>query len=252
MYRPADVIYLYDGSFAGFLCCVFESVARREQPFGVWPQGSAPETLFPARQIDTQPDRAARVYRSLAPKLGQDAKLLVSYGFLHGSPDKELVLLRFLQFAYATGPSACRMLGHPAVAPVIDLKKQVGSEAHQLVQFLRFQEVGGMLGSVIGPKNYVLPLLRPHFCGRFPEEDFLIVDRTHSAALLYQGHQAQYLELAGDFALPPPTPDEARYRQMWKAFYKTISIQARENPALRRSHCPKRYWHYMLELQDQL
>ena len=32
-----DVAYCYDGSFAGFLCCVFESYARREIPAEVCP-----------------------------------------------------------------------------------------------------------------------------------------------------------------------------------------------------------------------
>ena len=37
---PADVtdqVYRYDGSFQGFLCCIFESFSRREIPAGVWP-----------------------------------------------------------------------------------------------------------------------------------------------------------------------------------------------------------------------
>ena len=35
--READVIYCYDGSLAGFFSCVFESFARRELPFAIWP-----------------------------------------------------------------------------------------------------------------------------------------------------------------------------------------------------------------------
>ena len=31
--HDADVVYLYDGSFEGFLCCVFESFAQHEIPF---------------------------------------------------------------------------------------------------------------------------------------------------------------------------------------------------------------------------
>ena len=32
-----DVAYRYDGSFAGFLCCVFESYARHEIPSEICP-----------------------------------------------------------------------------------------------------------------------------------------------------------------------------------------------------------------------
>ncbi len=35
MHDAADVIYLYDGSFEGLLCCVFESVYGRELPIDI-------------------------------------------------------------------------------------------------------------------------------------------------------------------------------------------------------------------------
>ena len=33
----SNVIYLYDGSYDGFLCCVFDSVYRRELPQDIRP-----------------------------------------------------------------------------------------------------------------------------------------------------------------------------------------------------------------------
>ena len=32
-----DMAYRYDGSFPGFLCCIFESYAKRELPAAVLP-----------------------------------------------------------------------------------------------------------------------------------------------------------------------------------------------------------------------
>ena len=48
------------------------------------------------------------------------------------------------------------------------------------------------------------------------------------------------------------TAEELRYRVLWKRFYKTIAIAARENPRCRMTHCPKRYWENMLEMEDEL
>lgn len=253
-----EVLYQYDGSFAGFLCCVFEAVARREQPFGVFAEDAAPATLFESRRIPTDPQRAGRVYASLRKKLSYRAEELVRYGFLHASPQKETALLQFLLFAYAAerrGLSACRMPGHEAVAPVLAMERQVTHEAHQLTGFIRFAQCGGVLGARISPKHDVLPLLRGHFCDRFPDEDFLIVDEPRRAALWYPGRQggrARLLELAGEFCFPEPDPEEAALQAMWKTFYKTISIRTRENPRCRRNLCPKRYWENMLEMQDAL
>lgn len=55
-----DVAYCYDGSFAGFLCCVFESYARREIPAEVCPPEEGQLNFFGARDIPTDPQRARR------------------------------------------------------------------------------------------------------------------------------------------------------------------------------------------------
>ena len=44
--HDADVVYLYDGSFEGFLCCVFESFAQHEIPFAVWTPQRETSTLI--------------------------------------------------------------------------------------------------------------------------------------------------------------------------------------------------------------
>ena len=147
------------------------------------------------------------------------------------------------------------MLGHEAVAPVLNLERQVTHEAQQLTGFIRFVQCGSVLGARITPKHDVLPLLRGHFCDRYPDEDLLIVDEPRRAALWYPGRQggrARLLELAGAFRFPEPDPEEAAFQSMWKTFYKTISIKARENPRCRMNHCPRRYWVNMLEMQDAL
>ena len=248
----ADVVYRYDGSFDGFLSCVFESFLRKEIPFAIYPDRAAWPTLFPIRRVPTDPARAARVFDSFEKKLGTRTRDLVTRAFLNDSPDKELTLLRFLHFAYGQGPRAPWMQGHERVAPVLALEKAVNGEAHLLTGFVRFEQRGGALGAVIQPRHFVLPLLRQHFCNRYPGEDFVIWDKTHRAVLAVQAGRAEYLELATDPDLPPPDEEEARFQAMWRAFYDALAIPARYNPNLRRSHCPKRYWACMTELRDQL
>ena len=49
--HDADVVYLYDGSFEGFLCCVFESFAQHEIPFAVWTPQRETSTLYPVKDL---------------------------------------------------------------------------------------------------------------------------------------------------------------------------------------------------------
>lgn len=247
--RDSETVYLYDGSFEGFLCCVFTSFAQHELPFAVWTPERETSTLFPIQQIETDEAKAQRVFASFSKKLGADAESLIMRDFLSGSEEKELLLLRFLHFAYPVGPGAVKQFGHPDVAPLYTMKKSLDWEVDKFQGFVRFEEHDGMLGAVIHPKNYILPLLRGHFCARFPEENFLIYDANHCAVLLYQNHRAKLLQLAAPLTLPPPSEREREFQAMWKQFYDTLAIQARRNERGRMTHCPKRFWQDMVEMQ---
>ena len=225
--HDADVVYLYDGSFEGFLCCVFESFAQHEIPFAVWTPQRETATLYPVRDIETDSARAQRVFSALGRKLGRETEYLVSRDFLSGQEDKELLLIRFLHLAFALGPGTVKRMGHPDVAPLYEMKKSLDWEVDKFQGFVRFEEHDGMLGAVIHPKNYILPLLRGHFCSRFPEENFMIYDAVHQAVLLYQEHEAQLLELAAPLELPPPSAREQEFQALWKQFYDTLEIKAR-------------------------
>ena len=68
-----DTAYCYDGSFAGFLCCVFESYARKEIPAEVCPPEEGQLNFFGTRQIFTDEQHARRVAAGL-DRLGREEK----------------------------------------------------------------------------------------------------------------------------------------------------------------------------------
>ena len=52
--------------------------------------------------------------------------------------------------------------------------------------------------------------------------------------------------------LPPPSAREQQFQALWTQFYKTLEIKARHNEKGRMTHCPKRFWADMVELQGEL
>lgn len=60
-----EMIYLYDGSFHGFLCCIFESYAKKESPTAIACDEALSFTLFPTRNIATDSGHALRVLRKV-------------------------------------------------------------------------------------------------------------------------------------------------------------------------------------------
>ena len=60
------VMYYYDGTYNGFLSCVFESFAEKETPAAILPVDEADQTcLFGAKYIETDLRRAERVRVSI-------------------------------------------------------------------------------------------------------------------------------------------------------------------------------------------
>ena len=244
-----DVIYCYDGSFEGFLSCVFDSYAYREIPAGFRSGEDGALSLFSSRTVLTDPDHAARVLRKVTA-LSPEAAVLLRRGFLTCLPERELHLFRLVAKLLREGPGFLRDRSDETLYPVIRAVRHLNGEVHLLKGFVRFSDLGGVLGGEIEPKNRVLPVLGGHFAARFHNERFFLYDRTYREALFHVPGQSVIRPLA-DFQMAPPDEAEARYRLLWKRFYDAIAIKERENPRLRMSNMPKRYWGTMTEFQGE-
>ena len=244
-----DMIYLYDGSFEGFLCCIFDSYANREVLTAICRDEDFAPTLFATRTIPTVPEHASRVYRKII-KLSPYTAELLQKGFLTCLPEKELYLYRLVVKLLREGPGFLRNFSDETLYPVVKAVRHLNGEAHLLKGFVRFSELGGVLGGEIEPKNRVLPLLRSHFCARYQNERFFLYDRTHKEALFYAAGKAVIRPLE-DLQMAPPDEREANYRILWKRFYDTIAIKERYNPRCRMTNMPKRYWSTRTEFQGE-
>lgn len=181
------VMYYYDGTYNGFLSCVFESFAEKEMPAAILPVDEADQTcLFGAKYIETDLRRAERVRVSVPKKMGMEAQDLLERAFFTCMPEKELRMLEFMRLGYEIGRGVCGRLTEPAVDKITKAVQFLEREAHLYLGFLRFAEYGDVLIAQIEPKNSVLPVIAPHFINRFSGEDFMIFDRTHKLALLYK------------------------------------------------------------------
>ena len=70
-----DVVYEYDGTLEGFLCCVYDSYVYKESPVGF----SADEgslSLYEVRAVVTDAAHGRRVYQGLVRRSGKAANIL--------------------------------------------------------------------------------------------------------------------------------------------------------------------------------
>jgi len=248
---PADIVYIYDGSLAAFFCCVHESIYKKELPLAIAAEKEVQPSLYTHKFIDVDFEKAKKVRVSVRRNISPRALEIVETVFLCHHSDKEIALLNFLITAFRVGPKAPFMLGEASVAKVLDMEKHIGGEAHLLKGFIRFADYGNMLAATISPKNFVLPLLAMHFIGRFPEENFMIYDKTHKAALIYQDKKIE-ITTVEEITFQQENETELHYQALWKQFYKTIGIKERLNPKCRMTLMPKRYWENMVEMKEFL
>lgn len=247
----SDVQYLYDGGLMGLYTCVHACVYSGQLPLDIQPEHLAAPTLLSTRFIQTDEEKAARVRGAIARKISPRALELCETVFLSCLEQKEIKTLRFLLLAFEEGPGVLSMLHHPAVATMLKAERHLLGEAHLLLGFIRFSDHDGVLVSTIQPKNFALPFIADHFIDRFPQETFMIYDKTHGAALIYEKGRSQIVELA-EMAAFAVSDEEAQYRSLWKQFYNTLAIEARYNPKCRMTHMPKRYWAEMTEMRELL
>lgn len=239
-----DVIYQYDGSLDGFLCCVYESYVYKEAP-AAFCCDEDPLSLYEVRTVVTQPAYSQRVSRGIAARSGK-ALAVVRRGFLTCLPDKELHLYAFIRKLLAEGPGFMRDLSDPACYPLYRAIRHMNGELEKLRGFVRFSDYGGTLGAEIEPKNRVLPLLRGHFCQRYANEQFFIYDRTHRELLLYANGRSRITQIE-NFKPVLPGEDELYFRSLWKQFFQSVAIRERENPRCQNTFMPKRYRGTMTE-----
>lgn len=90
-----DVVYQYDGTLEGFLCCVYDSYVYKESPVGF----SADEgflSLYEVRTVATDREHGKRVYQGLVKRSAKAANVL-RRAFLTCMEDKELCLYAFVR-----------------------------------------------------------------------------------------------------------------------------------------------------------
>lgn len=252
-----EFAYYYDGTFAGFLCCVRDIYQYKEPPALFLLPGDDRPTLYPERHVDTDPALAQRVHRRLTQRLGAKGMLMVTQGFLTTLDHKERRLCQLIDLGLRVGPGVEKHLEDHNVLQVGAAIRHLQRECELLTGFVRFSDYDGLLVAEIAPKNWVLPVLRVHFCDRLAEEPFLLFDRTHRQALVHKpdpsanrGRGLWSIVDAWDFAPPPPSQTERAYRDLWRRFYQTLAIDSRYNPKCRQTHMPKRYWGCMTEFQQ--
>ena len=253
------MIYLYDHSFEGFLTCVYHH----------WYTGKA-EGVFPecdyqldlcryAMTVETDEGKAGRVLDAITEKISKWDARRVYQVFCSNEPEKEMKLLRYIEFGFKSGSKIRLLHGDPVVKAVEAAERRVGAEVHRMCGLIRFSEVqdsGGnlLLYAKLEPDNDILEFLAPHFSDRFKSEPIIIHDLRREKALFSYQRKWEIAPLeknindAAEASLLEATDDEQSYSQLWKQYFEVMATRERTNPRCQRQFMPARYWKHLTEV----
>ena len=316
------VIYLFDGTFDGMLTAVFDSFVQKEEPELVCrPEEPLPLFYDKVYTVVTDVAKSERVWRKLSKVISRGALSAFTAAFLTNRPDYPTHAVRFVRRAVVAPPSiendfsdasvrtphrnrpdypthTARFIRRAEVAPpsiendfsdasVLALyreSRRVKSEAHRMLQFVRFQKaLDGTYFAMVDPLFDVLPMAISHFRDRFSDQPFIIYDKLRAYGYHFDGKDLHRMTLLtpptphhpeippsvpqirpiGPISPPPPTllpdklppslldPEELLFQKLWRTYFNAIAIPERTNPRKQRQDMPIRYWKYLPELTPE-
>ncbi|MFT3903274.1 MAG: TIGR03915 family putative DNA repair protein [Niabella sp.] len=249
--------YLFDGSYAGFLCCVFESFERKEENVTLlMPQQFAGDFFRDKREIHTDVVKAKRVQDGLQRKIGADKAKDFYRVFLSEDERAWSASFKIITAIFKTGVAILENFGDADVLYFAQTLKKVSRERHRMKAFVRFQKSSdGMYFALIEPDFNVLPLVADFFRKRYADQPWLIYDVKRKYGLLYDKVAVSEVALSPEqkqsltapaIAITLDEQDE-RFKRLWQQYFKSTNIEARKNLKLHLQHLPKRYWKYLVE-----
>ena len=245
-----DKIYLYDGTFEGLLTITFKCFIEKAFPQKIYNTSEYIENfLYTTISINTDIEKSTRIWNGILKNISYDTLYISYYAFLSNEKDKEINIVKYICNGFIIGPKINNMLTLPYVNKSFSMKEKVLKECHKLKGLVRFAEMeNNIFYSSIHPDNNIIEPLGKHFTKRLSNQNFIIHDKTRNTFFLYNCKQYQIIE-SDIFNISSFSEKEAKYQELWKTFFNTISIKERKNSRLQMQYMPKKYWQDLIELK---
>jgi probable DNA metabolism protein len=252
-------VFHYDKTFEGLLSAVFDAYSRKTFPDRLLSEHDI-EPLFTqeSHTVISSDEKSGRVWKSLQQKLPKKACNMLMYVWLSELEGTDGLLFRYIRKTIDHAHSIALNFGDADVLEVEKIARKVGHEAMYIKQFIRFQKAADdIFFAPIRPIYNALPLAIRHFTDRFADQQWVIYDLRRQYGYYYDQHETREITFVDeDLALREKldeslmAADEQLFQDLWKGYFKALTIKERINPRLQRQHMPVRFWRYLTEKQN--
>ncbi|MFT4222937.1 TIGR03915 family putative DNA repair protein [Dysgonomonas sp.] len=252
------IVFFFDRTLEGLLTAVFDAYNRKMFPDKLLAEGDI-VPMFTTKEytVITQEEKATRVWTALEKKMSKGACNMLANAWLAEEEEKNDLLFRFIRKTIDSRVSIETNFGDDDVLYLHRLAKKVSHEELYLKQFVRFQKAADdIYFAPVSPVHNALPLAIEHFKDRFADQKWVIYDIKRHYGYYYDLHTVVEMTLDDDEHLLSGkldeklmAEDEKLFQELWKGYFKSMTIKERINLKLQRQHMPKRFWKYLTEKQ---
>lgn len=248
--------YLYDKSFEGLFCCIFDAFLRKENPGRIVYENDPLPLFADSHGVSTQQDKYERVLSALRKKISSSALEMLYQCYLSELDNIELSIFNYIKKSLLSPVSIEVNFANEDVLRLAKVFKKMSKETSYMKQFLRFQKTyDGIFFAVMDPKYNVLPLCSDFFQDRYADQKWIIYDTKRKYGLYYDLYRVETISfdklpvsiLTGKLRTDQQDENEKIFQDSWNDYLKSITIQERKNLKLQTQHMPKRFWKYMTE-----
>ena len=252
------IIFHYDKTFEGLLTAVFDAYNRRTFPdklLGL--EELEPLFVDESYTVITQTDKSERVWQGLGKKVQQITRNMLTYVWLSELPGSDELMFRYIRKSFDSKQSIELNFTDDDVLEMRNMARKVDKERMRLIELVRFQKAADdIFFAPVSPDHNSLPLTLEHFKDRFSDQKWIIYDTHRNYGFYYDLKTVTEMTLDSTDLFPEGkldekmmAEDEKLYQDLWRGYFKSMTIKERINLKLQRQHLPKRYWKYLTEKQ---
>jgi len=253
------IVFRYDRTFDGLLTSIFDAFERKAFPEKLLGFDDI-EPMFTTEThiVTTDNVRSERVWKGLQKKISKSVINMLYAVWLSEEVDSDHLILRYVKKIFDTPYPIENNFADDDVLKITQLAKKVGCEGEHLRQFVRLQKAAdGIYFAPVDPKYNALPLAIAYFQDRFADQKWVIYDLRRKYGFYYDLKNVSEITLdsegshllTGKLDDELMAADEKLFQELWKGYFKALTIKERINLKLQRQHMPKRFWKYLTEKQ---
>jgi len=265
--------YLYDGSFEGFLSAITYLMRDKKdlssfktRIWGIAKENCEP-SLLPGIKTEIMPNILNEFGNYLTRNFGGEILKTLYHSFLSGEPGIEDNIVRYILLARKIKSDPCDRLYEDCVKKVIRASQKTRRELHRYMGLLRFQKIKNPekeipehnvtheISNILSPDIYIaafepecdiLNVVAEHFTSRLGTQFFIIIDKNRDTCAIHIPGEDLVLKTI-DKSMQSKLAYDSSFENLWREYFKVISIKERENKNLQRGNLPLKYRKYMTE-----